>query len=75
MRVKFKEFVDWCETRIMKCDYSSGEELKKLIEYQKIIFEVKKRPFWKRKWFWETFHEPEIVKEITRYKMKKFKRG
>lgn len=71
LRMKFKEFVDWCETRIMKCDYSSGEELKKLIEYQKIIFEVKKRPIWRRNWFWETFHEPKIVKEITQHKMRK----
>lgn len=55
----------------MKCDYSSGEELKKLLEYQKIIFEVKKRPIWRRRWFWETFYEPEIVKEITQPEMKK----
>lgn len=66
--MKFRKFVNWCESHIESGDWY---DVRQLLEYQKIIFEVRKRPFWRREDFWKTFYEPKIVKEITHHEMKK----
>lgn len=66
--MKFKQFVRWCESHIESGDWY---DVRQLLRYQQIIFEVKKRPLWKREEFWRDFYESKIVKEITKAENKK----